>query len=120
MGYDFPPAIANLSLVEAVKVLILSFTGGTGTIPTSPGIPIIPGGGTARTITSSAVTASGSVAAGAKSVAFQTSSDWSGSVNGAARAASQTFYITVPNAADTLPAIPYVRTGGTLNIDVLT
>jgi hypothetical protein len=117
---DFPPNIANLSLVEAVKALILVWTGGSGTIPSSPGVPVIPGGGTARTLTSSAATASGSVTAGAKSVAFQTSSDWAGSVNGATRAVSQTFYVSVLNPADTLPAIAYVRTAGTLYIDVLT
>lgn len=97
-----------------------SFAGLTDTQLRATPVPVSPGGGTARTLTSSAVTSSGTVAAGAKSVAFQTSSDWSGSVNGATRAASETFYVSVINPADTLPAIAYVRSAGTLTIDVMT
>lgn len=121
-AYTLPPWISNLTIDDAVKLQLLYLTGGIApgaNIP-SAGLPVAPGGGSARTLTSSAVVASGSVAAGAKSVAFQTSSDWSGSVNGATRAVSQTFYVSVINPADTLPAIPYVRSAGTLYIDVLT
>lgn len=78
------------------------------------------GGGAQRTLTSTAPTTSGSVAAGAKAVSFVTSSDWSGSINGAVWPASASKNISPPNPADTLPAIAYVVTTGTLYIDVLT
>lgn len=97
-----------------------AFAGLTDTQLRATPVPVTPGGGTARTLTSSAVTSNGTVTAGAKSVCFTTSSDWSGSVNGAARAVSQTFFVSVINPADTLPAIAYVRSAGTLYIDVMT
>lgn len=117
MAYETAPEPA-----DDVKVLLYKIARGIWGIFTGTGtsIPVAPGGGVARSLASSAVTTSGTVAAGAKSVAFQTSSDWSGSVNGAARGVSQTFFISVPNSADTLPAIAYVRSAGTLYIDVLT
>lgn len=76
--------------------------------------------GTQRTLTSTAATGSGSVAAGSKSVAFVTSSDWSGNINGVAFPASASKNISVISAGDTLPAIDYTRSAGTLYIDVLT
>lgn len=55
---DFPPNINNLSLVEAVKALILIWTNGTGTVPSggdSAGVPVdrsgtIATGGQAQTV----------------------------------------------------------------------
>lgn len=78
------------------------------------------GGGSQRTLNSSAQTTSGSVSAGAKSVSFVTSTDWSGTINGAAFPASASKNLSVINSADTLPAIAYTRSAGTLYIDVLT
>lgn len=81
------------------------------------------GSGTAgaqRVLTSTASTSSGTVTAGAKSVSFVTSSDWSGSINGASFPASASKNISVISPGDTLPAIAYTRSAGTLYIDVLT
>jgi len=78
------------------------------------------GGGVQRTLTSSAATASGSLAAGAKSIAIVTSSDFSGTINGAAFPAFASFNVSVDAPANTLPAVAYTRSAGTLYITTLT
>ena len=81
------------------------------------------GGGTVgvqRTLASSAVTTDGTVSAGAKSVSFVTSSDFSGTINGAAFLASASKNIAPISPADTIAAIPYTVSAGTIYIDVLT
>ncbi len=118
MKFTLPDWINEISAEYALKLLLYGIFGGTA--PTGTGLPVSPSGGTARTLTSTAATGSGTVSAGAKSVCFTTSSDWSGSVNGATRGVSQTFFVSVINPADTLPAIAYVRSAGTLYIDVMT
>lgn len=73
--------------------------------------------GVQRTIQSTAPTSGGSVTAGAKSVSFVTSSDFVGTINGAAFPASAAKSFSVPSPADTLPAIVYTISAGTLYID---
>ena len=117
---ELPPWLSqNISVEWAVKLILYYLFGATPPTP-GAGIPVTPGTGEARTLTSTTAAASGSVSAGAKSVSFVTSSDWSGSVNGATRGASLAFSVSVINPGDTLPAIAYVRSAGTLYIDVMT
>lgn len=128
-SYDFPPNINNLTLVEAVKVLILIWTGGSGTVPSTTGltdtqlraspVPVSLPAGTVRTFSLTAATGNGSVSAGAKSVAFSSSSDFSGTIAGAAFGASQTTGASA-DGADTIGAIAYTRAAGTLYIATLT
>lgn len=110
----FPLAGASGGQTLAIKVI------DNGDSTYSLAVSEASGGGTARTIASSAPTTSGTVTGGAQSVSFLTSSDWSGSVNGTTRAASQAINISVVSPADTLPAIAYVISAGTLYIDKLT
>ncbi len=109
----FPSWIDQLSIEYAVKCLLLYFTGGVAPPSGNPGI------GPTATLASSAATGNGSVPAGAKSVSFVTSSDWSGTINGAAFPASAAKSIT-PQQGSVLPAIAYTRSAGTLYIDTLT
>ncbi len=81
----------------------------------SGGVPVTPSGGVVRTFTLTAATGNGSVAAGAKSVAFSSSSDFAGSITGAAFAASQAIGSAV-DGADTIGAIAYTVSAGTLYI----
>lgn len=78
------------------------------------------GGGVQRTLTSSAVTTDGTVSAGAKSVSFVTSSDFSGTINGVAFPVSASKNVAPISPADTIAAIPYTVSAGTIYIDVLT
>jgi len=70
----------------------------------------------AHTITSSNASSSGSVTAGAKFVTMDTSPTFSGTINGIARLASTSYEFTA-ETGKTLPAIAYVITTGTINID---
>lgn len=77
--------------------------------------------GAQRTITSTVATTGATIAAGAKSVSFIFSSDYAGAVNGAtidpAVTASKSFNAPGP---DTLPAIVYTCTAGSVTVDVMT
>jgi len=73
------------------------------------------GGGVAQTVSRSVVSASGSVAAGATSVTILSSSDFSGTVAGAAFSASIAENFTA-QPGSTLAAIAYTRSAGTLTI----
>lgn len=77
------------------------------------------GGGTVRTAALTAAVASGSVTAGAKSVSFSSSSDFAGTIGGAAFGASQAL-VFAADGADTIGAIAYTRSAGTLYIATLT
>lgn len=70
-------------------------------------------------ISSSSVAVSGSVSAGALAVTLTTSDDFSGTINGATRAAS-TAYVFNPTNGRTLPAVAYVITTGSIVIDKIT
>lgn len=115
-GHEPSPADGVEGLLTQIADRLNDTFGGGSSSP----VPVTPAGGSARTLTSTAATSSGTVAAGAKAVSFVTSSDWSGSVNGATRGASLAFSVSVINPADTLPAIAYIRSAGTLYIDALT
>ena len=70
---------------------------------------------TALSISASSVTSSGTVTAGAQTVLFETSSDFTGTINGITFLANG--FLSYPPVPDhTWPAIPYVVTTGTLNI----
>lgn len=83
------------------------------------GVPFVLGGGTARTLTGTAAVLDGTVAAGARSVTFSSGSSWVGTIAGAVFPASTTVTISAP-FNDTLAAIAYTRSAGTLNIFTLT
>ncbi len=73
--------------------------------------------GPAQTLTSTAAVASGSVTAGASSVTFLPSSDFTGTIDGISYPGTD--WQVVPFSAavgKTLPAIAYTRSAGTLNI----
>lgn len=74
--------------------------------------------GAAKTLTSIAPTTSGTVAAGKGSVSFLSSSDFVGTVNGVAFPANSPKSIAA-NPGDTINAIAYTISAGTLYIDTL-
>lgn len=76
------------------------------------------GSGGTQTITSSSETGSTNspVATGASSVGFTTNSAFVGTINGIARNAS-TFYSFTAKNGETLPAIPFTVTAGSMIID---
>ena len=81
---------------------------------------IAAGGGitpVARTITSGNVNSSGSVASGANMVLFETDADFVGTINGIARVGSFVYPPFNAGLNNTLPAIAYTISAGTLNID---
>lgn len=71
MSYPFPATINNLSQTEAIKLLLLLFTGGTGIVPPGGGASVIT---VQPTVTSVSVavpqSTSGSIPAGAKGWTF--------------------------------------------------
>ena len=77
--------------------------------------------GVQRTLTSTVATTGGTVALGAKSVSFTFSADYAGSVNGATIDPSVTGSksFSAPGQ-DTLPAIVYTCTAGSVTVDVMT
>lgn len=72
----------------------------------------------AITLSSSSVTTSGTVASGQRSVSFTTSSDFVGSINGVTRQAGMIYAFSC-DISNTLPAISYVVTAGSIIIDKL-
>lgn len=75
------------------------------------------GGGAVQTVTSSAVTAGGTVAAGARSVMFIFAPDFVGTVDGVAYNFANDSSISLSaQDNDTLEAIAYTRSAGTLRI----
>lgn len=82
------------------------------------GIPVAPATGVSRTLTTTAAVATGTTAAGAKSIVFSSSSDWAGTIAGAAFPASTTITLNAP-FGDTLAAVAFTRSAGTLNIFAL-
>ena len=74
------------------------------------------GSGGEQTISSYLKTDDGTITAGATYISFVTSSDFVGTINTIARVASTT-YIFQASIGKTLPAIPYVTTAGSINID---
>lgn len=94
------------TMTETTGKAILSATKSNSIVTTSPG-------STARTLTSSSVTTSGTVTAGARSVLFEPLIGFVGTLDG------QTLTDPIEISADpngTLPAIPYAITSGTLII----
>lgn len=73
---------------------------------------------TPATITSSTVTDDNTVPAGNLAVTFTTSDDFTGNINGVARAAS-TAYVFNPTPGHTNPAIAYTTTSGSITIDIV-
>lgn len=116
MAYETAPEPADKNNVLLYKIArgIWGLFTGTGTA-----IPVTPGGGAARTFALVAAVGNGTVAAGAKSVAFSSSSDFEGTIAGATFGASQTTGASV-DGADTIGAITYTRAAGTLYIATVT
>lgn len=77
---------------------------------------LIPVAGVVETVTSTTETASGTIAAGAKVVTFETSEDFVGSILTTTRQPSRAYTFRA-NGEDTLSAIVYVITSGSMNID---
>lgn len=90
-------------------------------VVTNPdGTPISNGGtGTVRTAAVTVATGNGSVTAGKKSVSINSSSDFSGTVTGAALPASGVVTFAA-DGADTIGAIAYTISAGSLTIATLT
>lgn len=80
-------------------------------------------GGTVRALSSTDVStgAGATIPAGAKSIAFSFSSDFTGTVNGSnpVLTGQSSKTINAP-VGDTLPAIIYTRSAGVITIDILT
>lgn len=113
--YTWPNWIDGLQLEAAVKLILLQITGGT--IP-SGGSGGGGGGGAAVTVESTAAAANGTVGAGASAISFVTSSDWSGTINGAAFPASASVSLNAPQGRS-LPAVAYTRAAGTVYINAM-
>lgn len=118
MKFTLPDWINDITAETALKLLLYWIFGGSAPTP-GGGLPVTPGGGTVRTFSLTAAVGNGSVTAGAKSVAFSSSSDFSGTIAGAAFGASQTTGASV-DGADTIGVIAYTRSAGTLYIATLT
>ncbi len=103
-------ATASLQNIANTKLNAIDLKLG-GTLTFSPVV-------SALTITSSSVTSSGTVTSGQRSVSFTTSSDFVGTINGVSRVSS-TVYVFSCGASNTLPAIAYVITTGSIIIDKL-
>lgn len=98
---NFPFQLASLKLFDAIYNAVVALG---------------PSGGSTRTITSSVVTTSGSVTAGAKWVNFIMSDDFTGTVNGANIIGAFSFMMPYMGQ-DLYPAIPYTVTTGNIRID---
>lgn len=108
--------IGQMNELDCLRIMV---AGWFGVNPTNGTIPFDPSeGGGQLVIQSSAVTSGGTVMAGALSVSFVTSSDFSGTINGAAFPASASKSFNAPNGAS-LPSIAYTRSAGTLYIDAI-
>lgn len=79
------------------------------------GIPLDSSPGAIQTPAFTAAVASGTVAAGAKSVSFTTSADWIGTLMGTSLPANISIGFSAQNG-HSLAAITYVRTAGTISI----
>lgn len=123
-------ALAFVAL--AIGVHAQGITASNGTVVVKQGTVSIIGGSitasgtvaavsptTALTLVSSSVTTGGSVAAGAYSVVFETSGDFSGTIDGI-RFLGNGFLPIDGGGRGTLPAIPYTINAGTLYIRKLT
>lgn len=108
------PSVTPQALLNAILCLIrklVTTSGGTSSINVD-----FAGGEQAFSIIT--VSTSGSVAAGAKTVEFHPSVDFTGTIDGATYAGA-TWQVLGPFTSDiggTLDAIPYTVTAGTLNI----
>lgn len=69
-----------------------------------------------ETLTSTIATTSGTISAGAKSVNFTSSNDYTGTINGVNRLPNMAYSFS-GRVFNTLPAIPYTVITGTLTID---
>lgn len=113
--FILPAWLDALSIEYAVKLLLYQATGGVA--PGSGNPPAVPPAVTAGP--AQAAITSGSVPAGKRAISFVTSSDWVGTINGAAFPASAAKSYEAP-AGTSLPAIAYTRSAGTLYIDFIT
>lgn len=113
--YVLPAWIDALSEEYAIKLLLYQATGGIA--PGSGNPPVVPPAVTAGP--AQAAVGNGSVPAGKRAISFVTSSDWVGTINGAAFPASAAKSYEAP-VGTSLPAIAYTRSAGTLYIDFLT
>lgn len=96
----------NVGTTAAGNALLLPSVAATFATPTYTG-----------TLTSSAVTAGGTVAAGARFALFMLSSDFVGNINGVAYSGSTVLSVSLPPVPGALyPAIIYTRSAGTLTI----
>lgn len=117
---NMSPQLARLQILMALQGAPGgAFAGLTDTQLRATPVPVSLPAGTVRTFALVAAVANGSVAVGAKSVAFSSSSDFAGTITGAAFGASQTTGASA-DGADTIGAIAYTRTAGTLYIATLT
>lgn len=104
--------------------LLLALLNGTlvGSGGASGGIPVVlsSSGGKQRTPGFINAVASGTVIAGAASISFSSSSDFAGTILGNTFGASQAVAYSPPGPNDTIGAIAYTVSAGTLYIATLT
>lgn len=101
-GSNFNWQMRMLQMLELIRTAVVSSGGGSAST---------------EVITSGNVSISGTIAVGFRKVTFETSEDFTGSINGMTRQPSRA-YTFEPHVNDnTLPAIPYVITSGNINID---
>jgi hypothetical protein len=93
------------AIIKKLDILIRTVGGSTSSLT-----PVV--------ITSTVVTDDNTVAAGSRAVTFTTSDDYTGNINGVARAAS-TSYVFNPTTGHTNPAITYTTTTGSITIDLI-
>lgn len=119
------------SAVEAEAVVLVDSTGApitslpvtgplTDTQLRATAVPVSDVSTTARTCASTIVSASGTVAAGKQSVQFVPSSDFTGTLLGAAWPGTNAAIGFSANGNDTLGAIVYTRTTGSITILTIT
>jgi len=117
-GADMSPQDDTKNILTQIAAAMNRLAGIPGITPV-PSIPVVPAGGVVRTFALTAATGNGSVSAGTKSVAFSSSSDFAGTIASATFGASQTTGASV-DGADTIGAIAYTVSAGTLYIATLT
>ena len=98
-----------------VKQGTVSVTGGTITAISTGTINSITSGSVALAMTSSTTNASGTVTAGAKSIMFETSSDFAGTIDGVTANANMVYPLSA-GWNNSLPQIVYTVTSGSLRI----
>lgn len=113
----------TMRTTQKIHIMLWDLLNGTGSFPNGLPVDLTPaGGGVQRTVAIATVSTSGSVAAGARSVEFLFSSDFAGTVDGETFAGATDYSLgpLVAPQGDTLGAIAYTRSAGSIRIVTIT